>query len=208
MIGFAGLGDIGRPMAHRLIDRGYCIAVWNRTASKADPLVARGAKLASSPAGLFEMCEVIGLCLTSDEAVGEVANAMLAAAPAADRRTIVDLSTGSPARAIDLATAAARRNVGWVDAPVSGGVAAASSGTLTSFIGGDELNIAAAAPLLEALSARRTVMGGPGSGSDDQDRQPNDRVLFDAGDRRNNCGRAQGGARRGEATRGLAWRVR
>lgn len=164
MIGFAGLGDIGLPMAHRLIDRGHRLTVWNRTASKAEPLLARGAMLAPAPVALFDTCEVIGLCLTSDEAVGEVAGAMLAAAPAADRRTIVDLSTGSPERAVELASAAARRNVGWVDAPVSGGVPAASSGTLTLFIGGDEADVAAAAPLLEALGARRTVMGGPGSG--------------------------------------------
>lgn len=164
MIGFIGLGDIGLPMATRLLDAGHALTVWNRTANKAAPLVARGAALAASPADLFRACDLIGLCLTSHVAVGEVAEAMLAVAPETARRTVVDLSTGALGRAAELARAAGNLDVGWVDAPVSGGVAAAAAGTLTLFVGGANRDVAAAAPILDALGARRTAMGGPGAG--------------------------------------------
>lgn len=163
MIGFAGLGDIGLPMATRLLDQGLDLGVWNRTPAKAASLVARGVVLFDSPCALMSDCDLVGLCLTSEIAVAAVAEEMFAAAPSR-RRTIVDLSTGSPARTAAFAKSAAERGIGWVDAPVSGGVAAAAAGTLTIFIGGDERDVTAAAPLLDALSARRTRMGGPGSG--------------------------------------------
>jgi 3-hydroxyisobutyrate dehydrogenase-like beta-hydroxyacid dehydrogenase len=164
MIGFIGLGDIGLPMAMRLLDVGHTLTVWNRTPEKAAPLVARGATLAESPAALFATCDLIGLCLTSHDAVSDVAAALFAAAPTDRRRTIVDLSTGAAERTVEQARLAASHGIGWVDSPVSGGVPAAATGTLTLFVGGEEADIAAAAPLLTALGARQTVMGGPGSG--------------------------------------------
>jgi 3-hydroxyisobutyrate dehydrogenase-like beta-hydroxyacid dehydrogenase len=164
MIGFIGLGDIGLPMATRLLDAGNRVTVWNRTPGKAASLLARGAALADSPSDLFRGCDLIGLCLTSDVAVAEVAGAMFAAPPDGTRRVVVDLSTGSPERAVEIARAAAARGVGWVASPVSGGVSAAAAGTLTLFVGGEGGDIASAAPILDALGARRTVMGGPGAG--------------------------------------------
>lgn len=164
MIGFIGLGDIGLPMATRLLDVGHELTVWNRTPTKAATLIARRATLADTPAALFGACELIGLCLTSHVAVEDVAKALFAGAAKDKRRTVVDLSTGSPERAVELARAASARGVGWVDAPVSGGVAAAAAGTLTLFVGGADGDIAAAAPLLDALGARRTVMGPSGAG--------------------------------------------
>lgn len=164
MIGFIGLGDIGLPMATRLLDLGHPLTVWNRTPAKAVSLVARGAVLADSPATLFQACDLVGMCLTSHVAVEEVAEAMFASPPDGAQRVVVDLSTGAPERTVELARSAAARGCGWVDSPVSGGVSAAAAGTLTLFVGGDDGDIEAAAPILDALGGHRTVMGGPGAG--------------------------------------------
>lgn len=163
MIGFIGLGDMGVPMASRVVAAGHPLMVWNRTPAKAEPLVAQGARLARSLAELMGKCDLIGLCLTSHQAVGEIAESLFAAA-GSERRVLVDFSTGAPEAAVALAERASARGLGWIDAPVSGGVPAAQTGKLTLFLGGANADIAAAAPLLDAVSGRRTVMGGPGAG--------------------------------------------
>lgn len=165
MIGFAGLGNIGLAMASRLQSTAGPIRVWNRTTDKALTLAESGAVVAESPEELFDCCEVIGICVTSHVASGEIARRMFArASPVQSRRVLVDLSTGSPAAAADLAREAAERGVGWVDSPVSGGVIAAIEGRLALFVGGAAPDIDAAAPLLDALGARKTIAGGPGAG--------------------------------------------
>lgn len=165
MIGFIGLGNIGLAMAGRLQAVAGPIMVWNRSPDKVVPLEERGAIAGSSPEEIFDACEIIGICVTSHVASGEIATRMFARAnPEQPRRTLIDLSTGSPTVAADLARQAARHGVGWIDAPVSGGLGAAAEGKLTIFIGGDASDIAAAAPLLDALSMRKTVAGSPGAG--------------------------------------------
>lgn len=165
MIGFIGLGNIGLAMAKRLHAAAGPITVWNRSTDRAAPLEEQGAIVAASPEDLFDACEIIGICVTSHVASSEIAARLFArATPAQPRRTLVDLSTGSPATAADLARQAAKHGIGWIDAPVSGGLAAAAEGKLTLFMGGDPSDIAAAAPLLDALSARRTAAGPSGAG--------------------------------------------
>ncbi len=164
MIGFIGLGDIGLPMAERLVELHGELIVWNRTVEKAAPLIARGAKLASSPVALIEECEVIGLCLTSHVPVEQIVRKFFEASRDGKRRVIVDLSTGAPDQARARAAEAAAFNIGWVDAPVSGGPQAAATGSLTIFVGGDRADVIAAAPLLNALAARQTHVGGVGAG--------------------------------------------
>ena len=164
MIGFVGLGDIGLPIAQRLLDVHGDLTVWNRTADKAEPLVARGARLARDPAALLDDCALIGLCLTSHVAVADVARRLFKTASDGKRRVIVDLSTGSPEAAAARAAEAAALNIGWVDAPVSGGPGAAANGTLTVFVGGTEEDVTRGAPLLDALAGRQTVVGKAGAG--------------------------------------------
>jgi 3-hydroxyisobutyrate dehydrogenase-like beta-hydroxyacid dehydrogenase len=165
MIGFVGLGNIGLAMAERLQAVAGPIMVWNRSTDRVIPLEKQGAIVGSSPEELFDACEIIGICVTSHIASGEIATRMFARAkPEQPRRTLIDLSTGSPTAAADLARQAARHGVGWVDAPVSGGPGAAAEGKLTLFMGGDVADIAASAPLLDALSARKTSVGSPGAG--------------------------------------------
>ncbi|MBU4611428.1 NAD(P)-dependent oxidoreductase, partial [Achromobacter sp. GG226] len=119
MIGFIGLGDMGLPMARRLLDTGHAVMVWNRTASRADVLAAEtSAQVADTPAALARACDVIGLCLSSHvtvQALCEGEDGLFAHAAAAGRRPVyVDFSTGSPEAAQALADAAARHGGQWV----------------------------------------------------------------------------------------------
>lgn len=166
-IGFIGLGAIGLPMARRVVQAGHSLTLWNRTTAKAEGLRPEGAQVAASPAMLIGRCSLVGLCLASDEAVDEVVSGdegLFSGDMDGRRRVIVDFSTGSPERAAAWADAAARRGMGWIDAPVSGGVPAAEEGRLTLFLGGMAEDIVQAAPLLEVVSARRTHMGTHGAG--------------------------------------------
>lgn len=165
-LGFAGLGDIGGPMAERLLEHAGTLHVWNRTASKAEAVLAQGATWFPSPAALAQQCDVIGVCLTSDDAVEALVfdDGGLLGARSDHRLTIVNLSTGSAERNQSFADRAEALGAAWVDAPVSGGPVAARKGTLTIFLGGREDAIAEAAPLFDALSAHRSHMGPAGAG--------------------------------------------
>ena len=166
-VGFIGLGNIGFPIAARIYEVLGSIAVWNRTPAKAKPLVMEGARLSPSPGALGRTCDIIALCLTSDNAVEAVVfgpDGLLDASLDGREMTIVNLSTGAPFKSREFADRAASRGARWLDSPVSGGVPGARKGALTLFLGGDEETISRAKPLLEAISRHRTLMGPAGSG--------------------------------------------
>jgi 3-hydroxyisobutyrate dehydrogenase len=164
-LGFIGLGDMGLPMARRLLG-GAPLTVWNRTAEKSRILADEGAQVARSPAQIAADCDIIGLCLTAHDAVELVAFGAggLFGGIDGQHRVIVDFSTGSPDRTREFARQAAALGSGWVDAPVSGGVAAAQAGTLIVMAGGDACDFEEASPLLAQLAARVTHMGPSGAG--------------------------------------------
>jgi 3-hydroxyisobutyrate dehydrogenase len=165
-IGFIGLGDMGMPMARRLLSSGQEVLAWNRSSDKLAALVANGAIAASSPADMMARTDLIGLCLTSDQAVERVAWGPrgLFTAGFSGRKFIADFSTGSPSAAISLAARAAARGTSWIDVPVSGGVSAANNGTLVAFAGGEADAISALHALLTPLCDRVTHMGPSGAG--------------------------------------------
>jgi 3-hydroxyisobutyrate dehydrogenase-like beta-hydroxyacid dehydrogenase len=166
MLGFIGLGDMGLPMAQRLLGAGRTVVAWNRSAAKLDALVEVGAIRAASPAEVMARAELVGLCLTSDDAVDEVAWGTngLFSVPLSGRKLVADFSTGSPEAAVAFAAKAKTHGASWVDAPVSGGVPAASAGSLIIFAGGEAEAIAALDPLLAPLCARVSHMGPVGTG--------------------------------------------
>jgi 3-hydroxyisobutyrate dehydrogenase len=166
-IGFAGLGDIGLPIALRLQKMVGPITVWNRSRDKTQPLVDHGARTVGSPQQLARESDLICLCLFSDDAVENVVfghSGILVESVGRTARTIVNLSTGVPTRTQGFAQRAAEVGVQWLDAPVSGGVPAAATGSLTVFLGGTAEAMEAARPMLEAISTHWTLMGPPGSG--------------------------------------------
>lgn len=165
-IGFIGLGAMGGAMATRLIGAGHRLAVWNRTPERLAPWVAAGAEAMASPAALAAACDVVLLCVTDTAAVEAVALGEQGLAAGARRGTlIVDHSTIHP-----LATRALARRLrdehglGWVDMPVSGGVAGAEAGSLVMMAGGADADVERARPIVSAYGQRVTHMGPNGAG--------------------------------------------
>jgi len=163
-LGFIGIGLMGKPMTLRLLDAGFSVNVWNRSAEKLKPVAGAGATVRSSVAELVRDSEVIILCL-ADTAVVEsiVRNDILAFGAAG--KLLIDLSSIHPENTRQLAALLHEKcNMGWVDAPVSGGVAGAEQGNLAIMAGGSAENIAVARIVLAPLYKQLTHMGEVGSG--------------------------------------------
>src|SRR5438552_4473477 len=130
-VGFIGLGLMGLPMARNLLQAGYELTVYNRTAAKAEPLVAAGARRASSPAEVGRQSDVAITMVTDSpdvEAVVAGPDGLLEGAGVGT--TWIDMSTISPEVTRRLGDQAAERDVASLDAPVSGGPPGAEAGTL------------------------------------------------------------------------------
>jgi 3-hydroxyisobutyrate dehydrogenase-like beta-hydroxyacid dehydrogenase len=154
-------------MALRLVRQGFPLVVWNREAERCAPLVEAGAVQAASPAEVAARCSIVCLCVIDGAAVNDVVFGAqgMARAPRT-RRTVVDFSTVAPDKTRDLALRARDLDLHWIDAPVSGGPAAAATGSLTLMFGGAADDIGAVEPLLRAVASRRTHVGDVGSGQE------------------------------------------
>jgi 3-hydroxyisobutyrate dehydrogenase-like beta-hydroxyacid dehydrogenase len=135
LVGFVGVGRMGGPMANRLLDAGYRLCVYDVSEEATKPLVARGAELAASPAEVASTAETVFMSLPTPDIVREVAlgsnGGMINGSKV---RTVIDLSTTGPGVATEVAAKLAERKIGWVDAPVSGGVTGAKAGTLAVMV--------------------------------------------------------------------------
>jgi len=165
-IGFIGLGDIGAPMAMRVLDAGHALTVYNRTPEKTQPFAEKGAKVAASLGELAQACDVILFCLSNGEAVEQVVFGPGGLAEAGRAgQVLVDLSTIHPVHTQQMAERLlAQRGMAWVDAPVSGGPAGARLGTLAVMVGGDAAVVERVRPVLGAFGGRVTHMGPVGCG--------------------------------------------
>lgn len=164
-VGFIGLGIMGSGMARNLLKAGFDLAVWNRTASKAEGIVREGARLASSPADLAAQSDVIVICVSDTpdvEAVLLGENGVIHGARAGS--LVVDCSTISPTRTQELAQALAEKGVHMIDAPISGGSEGAAQGTLSIMVGGQSEQVERAMPFLEAMGKSITHVGDSGAG--------------------------------------------
>lgn len=164
--GFIGLGLMGRPMARRLLQAGYRLAVWGRRPDRLGELIEAGARSCETAAQLAAECDVVLLCVSDTAALREVVDAPqgLAAGLSAGK-LVIDLSTVEVEATREIA-ARLRRDHGayWVDAPVSGGPAAAAAGKLAVMAGADEAVFERARVVLDHLAARVTRMGPVGAG--------------------------------------------
>ncbi|WP_238268818.1 NAD(P)-dependent oxidoreductase [Paraburkholderia terrae] len=170
-IGFCGPGLMGAPMIRHLLGAGHGVQVWNRTRAKAEALVPDGATVASKPAELAGRAEAIFLCVLDAAAVEEVvfgANGIVQGVLDGNGdspvRWIVDHGSIPPSATRGFAARAAEADIGWIDAPVSGGVAGAIAGTLAVMAGGEAADVAAVTPVIGAYAARVTHMGAAGAG--------------------------------------------
>lgn len=166
-VAFLGLGAIGRPMAACLARaEGITLAVWNRTAERASSFVAeRGGRLAASPAEAARGADVVITCLpvSADvESLLDGSDGLLAGL--ASGATVVDCTSGDAATSRRIGARLAAAGVAFLDAPVSGGVKGAESGTLTVMIGGDEAAVERVRPVLQAFGTKIVHCGRLGSG--------------------------------------------
>jgi 3-hydroxyisobutyrate dehydrogenase len=172
-IGFIGLGLMGRPMAANLLKAGHAVTVWNRTAARADELVAAGAKLAKSPAAAASEADVLITIVSDPPALEEVlwgksgggvsaGDAALAALkPGA---IYIDSSTVSPDLARKIAAACSAKGVKFLDAPVTGGDWGAKKGELVFMVGGGAETLKAAEPVIGVMGKKWFLLGPNGAG--------------------------------------------
>ena len=159
-IAFLGMGLMGSRMATRLIQAGFEVAVWNRTASACDVLIDMGATaLDLQNIGHYP---VILTCLADDAAVQTVYDQIQNNLQAG--QVIVDFSSLSVDKTKVLAQQAQNQQVQWIDSPVSGGTAGAEQGTLVIFAGGDRQTIQDLSLIYNVLSQRVTRMGETATG--------------------------------------------
>ena len=164
-VGCIGLGTMGGPMAGHLLDAGHEVAVWNRTASKGDELVARGGRRADSPADAARDADVVVTCVSdTPDLVAVVLGDHGVIEGIRDGAVLLDCSTVSPSAEKELAEALAGKTVEVVDAPLSGGAEGAKNGVCTAFVGGSETAFANAKPILEAFCKTITHLGPTGAG--------------------------------------------
>lgn len=163
-LGFIGIGLMGKPMTLRLLEAGFHVNVWNRSPDKLISVTHAGARVFSSIAGLVKASDVIILCLADTAAVESVVQDGIIR-NGAPEKLLIDLSSIDPAATRQLSASLYRHcGMGWVDAPVSGGVAGAEQGSLAIMAGGSAENIEIARQVLEPLYKQLTHMGDVGSG--------------------------------------------
>ncbi|WP_145363415.1 NAD(P)-dependent oxidoreductase [Stratiformator vulcanicus] len=164
-VGWVGTGVMGSSMAGHLIDAGYSLTVFNRTKSKADSLVERGATYADTPADVAADADVIFTIVGYPEDVRGVylsESGILEAAKSG--ATVVDMTTSDPSLATEIHEAAAKKQIASIDAPVSGGDVGAKNGMLSIMVGGEAQAVEKVMPLLECFGKTIVRQGGPGAG--------------------------------------------
>jgi 3-hydroxyisobutyrate dehydrogenase-like beta-hydroxyacid dehydrogenase len=156
-IAVLGMGKMGHAVAGRLLDGDHELTVWNRSAGKADDLVARGARAASSPAEATEGADVVITSLANDAAVLEVVTGGGGIADVlGDRALLVDMSTVSPSTAAAIAEATGGRSLA---SPILGAPAAVESGAATYLASGPREHFDRLGAAYEALSDQVRYLG-------------------------------------------------
>jgi 2-hydroxy-3-oxopropionate reductase len=164
-VAFIGLGVMGGAMAANLARKGFSPVVFNRTAAKAAPLVALGAKQAASAVEAARNANVVFLCLPATDDVAAVLFGPDGIADSLARgATVIDTSTIDPISAREFSARLAAQGVDMLDSPVTGGEKGAIAGTLTCMVGGSAQALARVRPCLEAIGTNIVHMGDAGAG--------------------------------------------
>ena len=164
-IALIGTGVMGQGMARNLMKNGFELTVFNRTKSKADPLVAEGAKWADTIADCVAEAEAVITIVGYPRDVEEVYlsdEGIIANAP--EGCYLIDMTTTDPRLSEQIAEEAAGAGMHALDAPVSGGDKGAREGTLAIMVGGEQADFEACLPLFRAMGKNIRLMGGPGAG--------------------------------------------
>ncbi|MBC1543503.1 NAD(P)-dependent oxidoreductase [Listeria cossartiae] len=164
-IGFVGTGVMGASMAGHLLEAGYEVFIYTRTKTKAEGLLSKGAHWEETPAGLASKVDVLISMVGYPQDVealylGE--NGILENLAAGS--VAVDMTTSSPALAQKMAEVAIQKEIGMLDAPVSGGDIGAKNGTLAIMVGGAEETFLQVKPIFEILGSSVVLQGTAGAG--------------------------------------------
>lgn len=164
-VGFIGLGIMGQSMAGHILDGGHELHVYNRTKSKGDTLVSRGAAWHETAGDVAAECDavitIVGYPKDVEETYLGAGGIIERAKPGA---ILIDMTTSSPTLATEIAAEAEARGMKFLDAPVSGGEVGAKAGKLSIMVGGDETAFEAALPLFRLMGENIVHQGGSGAG--------------------------------------------
>ena len=165
VVGFIGLGIMGRPMASNLLKAGYPLVVHSRSRGPVEDLVGSGAKAASSPMEVARQVDILITMLPNSPDVEAVALGSSGVIEGAREELLfVDMSTISPLVSQKVGKALTAKGVRMLDAPVSGGEKGASDGTLSIMVGGEKADFDAALPVFQAMGKTITHLGPLGAG--------------------------------------------
>jgi 3-hydroxyisobutyrate dehydrogenase len=165
-IGIAGTGRMGLAMGQRLVDEGFDLVVWNRTAEKTKSLAEAGAATVESPAALVKSVEAIITCLTNAEAIDKMYRGMDGLLSGDVKgKLFIEMSTVRPETEEKLAADIRAKGGAMIECPVGGSTVPARDGKLIGFVGGDDKDVARAMPVLKALCRRIEHVGPTGAGA-------------------------------------------
>ena len=161
-LGFVGLGAMGSRLARRLLDAGFTVVGYNRTAAKARPLVDAGMRLGGTPRAVAEACDVVFSMVTDNDALRAVALAPDGIVAGLRRDAVyVEMSTVSPAVTREVGEAVSARGAAMLDAPISGSTITVEAGTASIAAGGDAAALEQARPYLLAMAPGGITHVGP-----------------------------------------------
>ena len=165
-LGWIGTGVMGAPMCEHLLARGFAVTVFNRTKTKAQPLLDKGAVWAVSPRAVAENSDVLFTMVGFPQDVREVYMGRdgVLECRSVEGKTLVDMTTTAPSLAQEIYVTAKAKGASALDAPVSGGDVGARNATLSIMVGGDKEAFNAVLPLFQMLGKSIVYQGGPGAG--------------------------------------------
>src|SRR5256885_13393155 len=165
-VAFIGLGRMGHGMAGRYLEAGFAVAVWNRSRAKAEGLIARGAKWATSPEDAAIDADAVATMVADDEASRAVWLTKDGAAATMKAGTLaIECSTVSYRHALDMARELRGRGLVYIDCPVTGLPEAAAAGKVTLLVGADAADLDRAKPYLAPIGDVVRHFGAVGTGT-------------------------------------------
>ena len=165
-IGFIGLGIMGGPMCRNLLKAGHKVVVYNRSSAPVDRMVELGATRGASSSEVAERSNIVFTMMPDGPEVEEVIIGALGVLEGArPGSTVVDMSSVNPLVSQKIGASCTAKNVGFLDAPVSGGEPKAIDGTLAIMVGGEEAVFREMEPVLQVMGSSVTLTGPVGAGN-------------------------------------------
>ena len=166
-LGFVGLGAIGLPIAANLLKAGFCLQVHTQSRLAETSKQLMGAQSCSTPKDTAKGCDILLICVSDEIAVETVLFGPTGAESSLTEGAIViDLSTISPSKARLFSARLAKRNIEYIDAPVTGGTEGAKDGTLTIFIGASNASFQKISSVLKAIGSAFYTFESVGKGQE------------------------------------------